>query len=118
MSVALAALRAVVSVAGPRGERQIAMADFHRLPGDTPQRDTVLEADELITSVDLPPPRFAAHSHYLEVRERELWVRAGVSGGWPGAARRRGARRRARARWLELARRSIECALRSAGGVA
>jgi xanthine dehydrogenase YagS FAD-binding subunit len=79
MSVALAALRAVVNVAGPRGERQIAMADFHRLPGDTPQRDTVLEADELITSVDLPPPRFAAHSHYLKVRDRASYAFALVS---------------------------------------
>jgi len=54
MCVALAALRAQVRVRGARDERVIAMSDFHRLPGDTPQRDTALEPGELITAVDLP----------------------------------------------------------------
>ena len=55
MNVALAALDASVRVAGPRGERRIAFADFHRLPGSTPERDTTLEPGELITAVELPP---------------------------------------------------------------
>src|SRR5260370_11858893 len=55
MAVALAALDAVVRVQGPHGERAIALTDFHRLPGDEPQRDTVLEHGELITAGDLPP---------------------------------------------------------------
>src|SRR5947209_3339666 len=59
MCVALAALDAIVRVRGPKGERQIAFGDFHRLPGDTPQRETNLEPDELITAVDIPSMRFA-----------------------------------------------------------
>jgi len=79
MCVALAALRATVVTSGPRGERRIAMAEFHRLPGDTPQRDTDLEPGELITSVDLPPTLFADHSHYLKVRDRASYAFALVS---------------------------------------
>src|SRR5437016_1634086 len=63
MAVALTALDAVVAVAGPRGERRIAMSEFHRLPGTTPQRDTNLGPGELIVAVELPPSRFAARSH-------------------------------------------------------
>ncbi|GAB3459084.1 xanthine dehydrogenase family protein subunit M [Massilia terrae] len=69
MSVALCALDAVVRLHGPNGERAIPLADFHRLPEDRPQDDTVIAAGELITAVDLPPPRFTAH-HYLKVRDR------------------------------------------------
>ena len=58
MCVALAMLEAKVHVTGPSGERVIAFADFHRLPGDTPQRDTNLEPDEIITAVELPPRGF------------------------------------------------------------
>ena len=79
MCVALAALRAQVRVRGPRGERVIAMADFHRLPGDTPQRDTTLAAGELIVGVDLPPDGFAAHAHYLKLRDRASYAFALVS---------------------------------------
>ena len=79
MSVALAALDATVQVAGPRGERRIAFADFHRLPGEAPQRDTTLGPDELILAVDLPPSRFARHSHYLKVRDRASYAFALVS---------------------------------------
>jgi xanthine dehydrogenase YagS FAD-binding subunit len=79
MCVALAALRASVRVRGPRGERSIAMADFHRLPGDTPQRDTSLAPGELILHVDLPPDGFAARSHYLKVRDRASYAFALVS---------------------------------------
>jgi len=79
MSVALAALDAVVRVRGPQGERRIAFADFHRLPGDTPQQDTNLGAGELITAVDLPPSPFADHAHYLKVRDRASYAFALVS---------------------------------------
>jgi xanthine dehydrogenase YagS FAD-binding subunit len=79
MSVALAALDAVVRVRGPGGEREIAFADFHRLPGDRPERDTTLAPDELITAVDLPASPFAAHSHYLKVRDRASYAFALVS---------------------------------------
>ena len=64
--VALAALDAVVQVSGPHGARQIPIASFHRLPADRPDLDTTLEPGELITAVDLPPPRFADHAHYLK----------------------------------------------------
>jgi xanthine dehydrogenase YagS FAD-binding subunit len=70
MCVALAALEANVHVAGPGGERVIAFADFHRLPGDTPERDTTLRADEIITAVELPARGFASHYSYLKIRDR------------------------------------------------
>src|SRR5438067_12218324 len=54
MAVALAALDAVVQTEGPRGERAIPLVEFHRLPGDQPERDTVLEHGELITAVEVP----------------------------------------------------------------
>ncbi len=79
MSVALAALDAVVRVRGPQGERRIAFTDFHRLPGNTPQQDTNLGAGELITAVDLPPSPFAEHAHYLKVRDRASYAFALVS---------------------------------------
>ncbi|MGZ5199102.1 MAG: FAD binding domain-containing protein [Telluria sp.] len=70
MSVALCALDAVVRLQGPNGARTVPLADFHRLPEDRPQDDTVIARGELITAVDLPPPRFAGHTHYLKVRDR------------------------------------------------
>ncbi|WP_282343921.1 MULTISPECIES: xanthine dehydrogenase family protein subunit M [Pseudomonas] len=79
MCVALAALEAVVIVAGPRGERHIDFADFHRLPGDAPERDNVLADDELILAIELPPEGFAAHSRYLKVRDRASYAFALVS---------------------------------------
>ncbi|MGI9025242.1 MAG: FAD binding domain-containing protein [Burkholderiaceae bacterium] len=79
MNVALAALDATVRVAGPRGERRIAFADFHLLPGSAPERDTTLEPGELITAVDLPPSPFANHSTYLKVRDRASYAFALVS---------------------------------------
>jgi xanthine dehydrogenase YagS FAD-binding subunit len=79
MCVALAALEAVVRVQGPQGERQIPFADFHRLPGATPNVDTNLAADELITAVDLPAIPFATHSHYLKIRDRATYAFALVS---------------------------------------
>jgi xanthine dehydrogenase YagS FAD-binding subunit len=66
-------------VIGPRGEREIPFADFHRLPDDTPQRDTNLGADELITSIELPPRGFAANYTYLKIRDRLSYAFALVS---------------------------------------
>ena len=79
MSVALAALAADVQVTGPRGERRIALADFHRLPGATPQIDTTLLPGEMIVAVDLPASPFARHAHYLKVRDRASYAFALVS---------------------------------------
>ena len=79
MAVALAALDATVRLSGPNGERSVPIADFHRLPGDTPQFDTVIEDGELITAVDLPASPFGAHSHYLKVRDRASYAFALVS---------------------------------------
>jgi xanthine dehydrogenase YagS FAD-binding subunit len=79
MCVALAVLEAKVLVAGPRGERTIALTDFHRLPGDTPQRDTNIETDELVIAVELPPRGFAGNHTYLKVRDRLSYAFALVS---------------------------------------
>lgn len=79
MCVALAALDATVRVRGPQGEREIPFADFHRLPGNTPERDTNLGHDELIIAVDLPALPFATRSHYLKVRDRASYAFALVS---------------------------------------
>ena len=79
MCVALAALDAVVRVTGVNGDRQIPINEFHRLPGDTPQLDTNLGEDELITAVELPPSLFAARSHYLKIRDRASYAFALVS---------------------------------------
>jgi xanthine dehydrogenase YagS FAD-binding subunit len=79
MCVALAALEAKVHVAGPSGERVIAFADFHRLPGDTPQRDSNLNPNEIITAVELPAQGFAANYSYLKIRDRLSYAFALVS---------------------------------------
>jgi xanthine dehydrogenase YagS FAD-binding subunit len=79
MCVALAVLEAKVHVTGPRGERTIAFADFHRLPGDRPQRDTSLNTDELVTSIELPSRGFAANYTYLKIRDRLSYAFALVS---------------------------------------
>jgi xanthine dehydrogenase YagS FAD-binding subunit len=80
MAVALAALDAVVKVRGRDGqERSIAFADFHRLPGDTPEKDNNLQQGELITSIELPKNNFAAKSYYLKVRDRASYAFALVS---------------------------------------
>jgi xanthine dehydrogenase YagS FAD-binding subunit len=79
MCVALAALDAVVHVTGPTGERTIAFADFHRLPGDSPNIDTTLRADEIVTAVDLPVKGFAEHYSYLKIRDRASYAFALVS---------------------------------------
>ncbi|MFD1873044.1 FAD binding domain-containing protein [Hymenobacter bucti] len=79
MAVALAALKAVVNVTGPDGERSIELADFHRLPGDEPQYDNTLRPGELITSIDLPAQGFAEHYTYLKLRDRASYAFALVS---------------------------------------
>jgi xanthine dehydrogenase YagS FAD-binding subunit len=79
MCVPLAALNAVVEVEGPKGKRQIPFTDFHRLPGDSPQRDTNLEVGELITAVVLPPVPFAKSGVYLKLRDRASYAFALVS---------------------------------------
>ena len=79
MCVALAALDAVVRVTGTNGERTIPLADFHRLPGDTPHLDNNLRTDEIITAIDLPARGFAAHYAYLKVRDRTSYAFALVS---------------------------------------
>ncbi len=80
MCVALAALDAIVHVQSPSSSREIPFADFHRLPEDRPEIDTHLEADELITHVELPEARcFAGHSVYLKIRERASYAFALVS---------------------------------------
>ena len=79
MCVALAVLEASVHVTGARGQRVIAVTDFHRLPGDTPQRDTNLEADELITAVEVPAQGFPTNYTYLKIRDRLSYAFALVS---------------------------------------
>ncbi len=77
--VALAALDAVVVVQGPLGERRIAFADFHRLPGDSPERDTTLDRHEIVTAVELAPSAYAVHCDYLKLRDRRSYAFALVS---------------------------------------
>jgi len=79
MCVALAALAAQVRVRNARGERMIAFADFHRLPGSSPQVDTNLRPDELILSIDLTNGPYADHSSYVKVRDRASYAFALVS---------------------------------------
>jgi xanthine dehydrogenase YagS FAD-binding subunit len=79
MCVALAALEATVHVTGPSGARAIAFSDFHRLPANTPQRDTNLEPNEIVTAVELPARGFAANYTYLKIRDRLSYAFALVS---------------------------------------
>ena len=79
MCVALAALEAKVHVAGPAGERVIAFADFHRLPGNTPQLDTNLHPNEIVTAIELPAQGFARNYSYLKIRDRLSYAFALVS---------------------------------------
>ena len=70
MCVAMAALEATIHIQGPSGSRAIPIADFHLLPGDTPDRETVLEPGDLITHVELPPPKSGSKHFYLKLRDR------------------------------------------------
>jgi xanthine dehydrogenase YagS FAD-binding subunit len=78
-AVALAALDATVRVRGPQGEYAIPFADFHRLPGDAPEQDTVLGRSELIVAIDVPASSESRTSHYLKVRDRQSYEFAVVS---------------------------------------
>jgi xanthine dehydrogenase YagS FAD-binding subunit len=79
MCVALAALDATVHLAGNDGTRTVPFSDFHRLPGNTPELDTNLREDELITAVELPGEGFASHHAYVKVRDRASFAFALVS---------------------------------------
>jgi len=81
MNVAMVALDAVVHVKGPKGERTIPFGEFHRLPGDHPEKDNTLQRTELITAVSLPASAvsFKGHVHYLKVRDRSSYAFALVS---------------------------------------
>lgn len=78
MNVALIALDASVHVSGPKGDRIIQMQDFHRLPGEQPEKDTILDKNELITAVSIPASTLT-HNHYLKVRDRSSYAFALVS---------------------------------------
>ena len=79
MAVAMRVLDAVVETVSPNGAtRTIAIADFHRLPGNTPHIETALQAGEMITAVTLPPPVAGRHS-YRKVRDRASYAFAVVS---------------------------------------
>lgn len=78
MNVALVALDASVHVSGPKGDRIIQMQDFHRLPGEQPEKDTILDKNELITAVSIPASTLT-HNHYLKVRDRSSYAFALVS---------------------------------------
>ncbi|MFG1606063.1 FAD binding domain-containing protein [Actinoplanes sp. NPDC049265] len=79
LCVALAALDARIHLHGPGGERVVALTDLHRLPGDEPSRETILEPYELITAVSVPPAPWARHCVYRKVRERASYAFALVS---------------------------------------
>lgn len=79
LAVALVALDAVVLVRGSAGDRRIPMGEFHLLPGDTPHKETALEAGELIVAVEVPDAIYAARSHYMKIRDRASYEFALVS---------------------------------------
>ncbi|UOQ67754.1 FAD binding domain-containing protein [Hymenobacter volaticus] len=80
MAVALVALDAVVTLENSKGkQRRVPLLDFHLLPGTTPQRETILEADELIVAVTVPAAAHARKSHYVKVRDRASYAFALVS---------------------------------------
>ena len=79
MCVALAALDARVQVTGADGDRMIAFADYHRLPGNEPWRDNTLQPGELVTAIDLPGDDFSQNYTYLKLRDRLSYAFALVS---------------------------------------
>lgn len=79
MCVALAVLNAEIRITGPAGERVVPIADYHRLPGDEPWRDTVLAEGDLVTAIDLPKADFGQHYTYLKLRDRLSYAFALVS---------------------------------------
>jgi xanthine dehydrogenase YagS FAD-binding subunit len=95
LAVALAALDASVVVRSRAGQRSIPFADFHRLPGRTPERDNVLERGDLIVGIEVPARLDGRTSHYLKVRDRQSYefalvsaaVAVAVDGRWIRSAR-------------------------------
>ena len=79
LAVALAAMDAIVIVRGQAGERRILFVDFHRLPGNTPERDNALDRGDLIVAIEVPANIEARASHYLKVRDRASYEFALVS---------------------------------------
>jgi xanthine dehydrogenase YagS FAD-binding subunit len=79
MCIALVALDATVHITGPKGDRRIPFQNFHRLPGDMPQKDNTLERGELIVALEIPANNFSRHSFYLKVRDRASYAFALVS---------------------------------------
>jgi xanthine dehydrogenase YagS FAD-binding subunit len=79
LAVALSALNAVVHTQSSDGPRAIPITELHRLPGDQPQRDTILRHGELITAIELPPLSFAVNSRYRKVGDRASYAFALVS---------------------------------------
>ena len=81
MNVAMAALNATVEISGPKGRKTMPVREFHRLVGKTPELDTNLQHDELITGVHMPASaaKFAEHSYYLKARDRQSYAFALVS---------------------------------------
>lgn len=79
MCVALAALDATVIVQGISGERRIDFKEYHRLPGDTPEKDNNLEPTEVIKAIEIPPNNYSKHSYYLKIRDRASYAFALVS---------------------------------------
>lgn len=79
MSIALTALDAKVTIIGAKGERKIPFADFHRLPGNTPEKDNNLQKGELILGIEIPKNNLQKHAYYLKVRDRTSYAFALVS---------------------------------------
>jgi xanthine dehydrogenase YagS FAD-binding subunit len=79
MSVALAALDAIIHIEGPNGTRKVPIAKFYHLPGDHPEQETTLQQGELIVAVEVPACNFANRSTYLKVRDRTSFAFALVS---------------------------------------
>lgn len=79
MAVALVALNARVELLGPNGPRTVGIEDFHRLPGDTPHIETVLQPGEMITGISIPATPMARRSGYVKVRDRASFEWAVVS---------------------------------------
>lgn len=79
MCIALIALDAEVVVTGVKGDRRIPFRDFHRLPGDMPQKDNNLERGDLIVAVEIPENAFKKTAHYLKIRDRSSYAFALIS---------------------------------------
>jgi len=95
--VPLVALDTVVEIEGRRGRRELPLEVLHRLPGDTPERETALEPGDLIVALRLPAEAqgFAAHARYIKVRERTSYAFAVVSAAQPAHRGRQDPRRAA-----------------------